>query len=280
MREFAGRVAVITGAASGIGKAIAELMAREGMKIVLADIDEYALDTAVEELRQKNLEACGLVTDVSSASSVRDLARFTQEKYGTPHLVCINAGVDGRLDGPIWEATTRDWQWTLGVNFWGVVHGTEVFLPMLLEQGEGHLVITASATGYILPRNMYVVSKHAVVAYVELLYSQLEQLKSPVRVSLLCPGSVATSIFEHERPLKLRNPPDPELDARAAELRRRRVTRNRLGMDPARVAGSLLEGLKEDRFYIFTDSDWDELIRSRFEAVLNRQNPNPGPADA
>lgn len=273
LREFAGKVAVVTGGASGIGRALAERFAREGMRVVVADVEKAALDTAVDELRRQNLVVLGVHADVSSAASVEALARLTLEAYGGVHLVCNNAGVEGHMDGPIWEATPEDWQWTFGVNFWGVVHGTQTFLPILLDQGEGHIVNTASATGYILPRSMYNVSKHAVVAYSELVYAQLKQSGAAVGMSLLCPGSVATRIFLHERPTDLRNPPDPQRDQAAADLRHKMAERNRRGMEPSKVADTVLQGIKDDQFYIFTDSEWDDLIKLRFEHVLRRRNP-------
>jgi NAD(P)-dependent dehydrogenase (short-subunit alcohol dehydrogenase family) len=274
MRDFEGKVAVVTGAASGIGRAIADRLARENMKLVLADIDDQALDAAVADLRGRGAEVLGVPTDVSSVASVENLAQETLSRFGAVHLVCSNAGVEGHMDGPIWEATEKDWLWTLGVNLWGAVYCSRVFLPLLIEQGEGHLVITASATGYILPRSMYNLSKHAVVAFAELAYAQLKQQNSPVELSLLCPGAVATNIFRHERPTALRNAPDPVRDQGAAELRRMMFERNqRRGVDPAIAAEALLAGIREDRFYIFTDNEWDALIETRFDHVLSRKNP-------
>jgi len=275
MREFDGKVAIVTGAASGIGRAISNRLAAENMKVVLADVDEQALEDAVADLRSRGAEARGVITDVSSQAAVEELARQTLEQFGAVHLVCSNAGVEGHMDGPIWEATDRDWQWTLGVNLWGAVNCARVFLPILMQQGEGHLVITASATGYILPRSMYVVSKHAVVAFAELAYAQLKQMDTPVELSILCPGSVATNIYAHERPTALRNDPDPIRDQEAIEKRRMMYERNqKRGIHPALAAERLLEGVKEDRFYIFTDNEWDGLIENRFDHVLNRKNPD------
>src|SRR3990172_6860440 len=277
LKELAGRVAVVTGAASGMGRAFAGRFARAGMKVVLADIEEPALEKAVQELRAEGHDVIGVRVDVAKPESVAELARRTLDAYGKVHVVCNNAGVEGYLDGPIWEATPKDWQWTFGVNFWGVVHGTQTFLPSLLEQGEGHIVNTASASGYILPRSMYVISKHAVIAYSELVYSQLRQSGAPVGISLLCPGSVSTRISLHERPAELRNPPDRERDQAAADLRRVMAERNRRGRAPARVAEKALQGVKDDHFYIFWDGKGAEPIKRRFENVLRRRNPVPEP---
>ena len=277
MRDLAGKVAVVTGAASGIGKAIVQRLAGEDMRILLVDVDERGLASTVEEVGKSGAAVHGVVADVSSADSVQAIAEETLAHFGGVHLVCSNAGVQGHIDGPIWEATAKDWQWILGVNLWGAVHMTQTFLPILLEQADGHLVITASATSYILPRDMYVVSKHSVAAYAELVYSQVKQLNSPVNVSLLCPGSVATHLFEHERAAPLQNPADPVRDQEAIEFRRRRAERNKGGVDPAEVAEALVDGIRDDRFYIFNDHEWDDRIRSRTEHVLRRENPQPMP---
>ncbi len=166
MRAFAGRVAVVTGAASGMGRAFARRFAEEGMRVVLADVEREALDRTVAELRAHGHQVTGVPTDVMSRASVQDLARATLDVYGKVHLVCNNAGVEGYLDGAIWEATERDWRWTMGVNFWGVVHGVETFLPILLAQGEeGHVVNTASMTAVVRATNMYAITKQAVLAY-------------------------------------------------------------------------------------------------------------------
>jgi NAD(P)-dependent dehydrogenase (short-subunit alcohol dehydrogenase family) len=274
MREFSGKVAVVTGAASGIGRALADRLAGLGMKVVLADIEAGPLDKAVAELRAAGHDATGIRTDVSSLESVQALAKGTLDAYGAVHLVCNNAGVEGHMDGPIWEATERDWAWTLGVNLWGVVNGVNTFLPIMVAQGEGYLTITASATGYIYPRTMYNVSKHCSVAYAELLYYNLKQQNAPVGLTLLCPGSVATNIFRHDRPDHLRNPADAEKDQAAAELRQRMAAAQAgRGKDPGQVADALIEGIKDEQFYVFNDTDWDFLIRERNDQVLNRTNP-------
>ena len=275
MRDFAGKVAVVTGAASGIGKAIVQRLAGEDMRIVLVDVDERGLASTVEEAGKSGASVHGVVADVSSEDSVQAIAKETLAHFGAVHLVCSNAGVQGHIDGPIWEATAKDWQRILGVNLWGAVYMTQTFLPILLEQADGHLVITASATSYILPRDMYVVSKHSVAAYAELVYSQVRLLNSPVNVSLLCPGSVATNLFEHERLAPLGNPADPVRDQEAIESRRRDAERNKGRVDPAMVAEALVDGIREDHFYIFNDHEWDDRIRSRTEHVLRRENPQP-----
>ncbi|HTW98749.1 MAG TPA: SDR family NAD(P)-dependent oxidoreductase, partial [Acidimicrobiales bacterium] len=156
MQEFSGRVAVVTGAASGMGRAFAQRFAEEGMRLVLADIEEPALDKAVAELRAEGHEAIGVPTDVSDAGAIEGLARAALAEHGAVHLVCNNAGVEGYLDGAIWEATEKDWTWTIGVNFWSVVFGVRTFVPILLANEDGgHLVNTASMTALVRAANMY-----------------------------------------------------------------------------------------------------------------------------
>src|SRR6202049_3087179 len=168
MEEFAGKVAVVTGAASGMGRAFAERFAREGMRVVLADIEQAALDRAVGDLRRQDYDVVGIRTDVCHLESVQDLARRALEAYGKIHVVCNNAGVEGYHDGPIWEVTDRDWLWAFGVNFWGVVHGARTFMPIMLDQDEeGHMVNTAALAGLVRSGSVDGVTKHAVVALTE-----------------------------------------------------------------------------------------------------------------
>src|SRR5919199_945608 len=176
MRDFDGKTAVVTGGASGMGRAFAERFAREGMRVLLADVELAALEQSVAELRDRRYEVLGVPTDVTSLAAVQHLRDRAVEAFGAVHLVCNNAGVDGYLDGPIWEATDKDWQWTFGVNFWGVVYGIRTFVPLLLSQDdEGYIVNTASATGLVQANNMYGITKHAVVALSEVVSSQLKQ---------------------------------------------------------------------------------------------------------
>jgi len=276
VRAFAGRVAVVTGAASGMGRAFARRFAEEGMRVVLADVEREALDRTVAELRAHGHQVTGVPTDVMSRASVQDLARATLDVYGKVHLVCNNAGVEGYLDGAIWEATERDWRWTMGVNFWGVVHGVETFLPILLAQGEeGHVVNTASMTAVVRATNMYAITKQAVLAYSETVYGHLRERGARVGISVLCPGIVATQLFlgSRNRPRELRNEQEPPGAAEGAELRRRMHQRLAAGMPPAEVAEILVRAVREERFYVLTDHEWDERIRRRTEDVLRGRNP-------
>ena len=276
MKEFAGKVAVVTGAASGIGRALAERFAREGMKVALADVERPALETAVRELREEGHEAVGVATDVSRLESVAALADRVLETYGAVHVVCNNAGVEGYLDGAMWEATTKDWKWTMGVDFWGVAHGVRTFLPIMLAQDEeGHIVNTGSTMGVVRGANMYGVAKHAVVALTETVYAELRQREAKVGISVLCPGMVATRLFQggRNRPAELRNevatPGAADGDARRAAMNERLAK----AQPPSQVADAVLRAITEGRFYIFTDHAWDDAIRGRFEAILERRNP-------
>jgi NAD(P)-dependent dehydrogenase (short-subunit alcohol dehydrogenase family) len=272
LRELTGKVAVVTGAASGMGRAFAQRFAEEGMRVVLADVEREALDRAVGELRAAGFAAAGVPVDVSSRASVQDLAGAALDAFGAIHLAVNNAGVEGYLDGPLWEATEKDWRWTMGVNFWGVVHGVETFLPIMLAQGtEGHVVNTASMTAVVSGRNMYSVTKQAVLSLTETVHAQLAEREAKVGVSALCPGIIATRLFQgsRNRPPELRNEREPAGAEQGRELRRTMHERLQAGMPPAQVASILVDGIREGRLYILTDHDWDDRIRSRTEAILS-----------
>jgi NAD(P)-dependent dehydrogenase (short-subunit alcohol dehydrogenase family) len=275
MRDFDGKVAVVTGAASGIGLALAEKAASDGMKVVLADVEEKALDAAVTDLRRREFEVLGVVTDVTKAESVEALRDRALAAYGKVHLVCNNAGVAGGGAVPIWETTPKDWQWVFGVNFWGVLNGVRTFLPLLLDQGEeGHVVNTGSIAGLVNGNGIYGVSKHAVVALSESMFSQLKLREAKVGVSVLCPGFVSTRIYEADRnrPAELQNENAAPVDPEARRAMSRVVTE---GTPPSEVAEKVFEGIREERLYIITHDNFDEAIRSRFENVLGRKNPVP-----
>ena len=227
MKAFKDKVAVITGAASGIGRAIADRCAREGMRVVLADIEELALAQAEAEMKGAGADVLAVLTDVSQASAVEALARKTLDAYGAVHLLCNNAGV--AAGSTVWESTVNDWEWVLGVNLWSVIHGLRAFLPIMLDQdAEGHIVNTASAAGLVAFHSSapYHLSKHAVVALSEKLYYDLAQRGARVRVSVLCPGWVRTRIMDamRNRPPELQEDPStiamtPERVAMVQEAR-------------------------------------------------------------
>ena len=265
MKTLSGRTAAITGAASGLGRAMALAFAREGMRLALADVDEPGRE---ETARLANGAWCRRV-DVSQAAEVDAFAASLKEV----HVVCNNAGVSPL--GPLWQNTTGDWQWALGVNLWGVIHGVRAFVPRLVAQGEGHVVNTASVAGLISPPGMgiYNVTKHAVVALSETLYQDLRMQSSPVGVSVLCPAYVPTGISDSERnrPKELAGAPVPE--AMKQNLRKA-VSSGKLSADD--VARAVVAAVKEDRFYILTHPRIKGAIQARMEDILAERAPrNP-----
>jgi NAD(P)-dependent dehydrogenase (short-subunit alcohol dehydrogenase family) len=280
MQTFTGKVAVVTGAGSGMGRAYVDRFAAEGMRVVLADIERSALDRAVAELRAGGHDVAGVVTDVSSADSVRRLADAALERYGAVHLVCNNAGVEGYLDGPVWEATDKDWQWTMGVNFYGVLNGVRTFLPILLEQQEEtHMVNTGSMLSVIRSPNIYGVTKQAVLALSETVYGDLQARGAQVGITVLFPGTIATNLFHgsRNRPEELRG----DVDLAASEQgRARRDHMHEVlskGMPPAEVADIVVKAIREKAFYVLTDHEWDEQIRRRTDDILLRRQPRIEP---
>lgn len=278
MQELRGRTAVVTGAASGLGRAMALALAREGMHIALADVDETSLTHAADEVRAHGVRALALRVDVSKPAEVDALAKRTVAELGGVHVVCNNAGVS--LLGAVWENTVADWQWTLGVNLWGVIHGVRAFAPHLIAQDEGHIVNTASVAGLISPPGMgiYNVTKHAVVALTESLYHDLQEKRSKVGVSVLCPAYVPTGISDSERsrPAELANPAaekSPERRAKEAMLKKA-VASGKLSAD--HVAQTVIASIKAGRFYILTHPNIKPAIRARMEDILEERVPrNP-----
>jgi NAD(P)-dependent dehydrogenase (short-subunit alcohol dehydrogenase family) len=278
MKEFKGKVAVITGAASGIGRGIAERCVSEGMKLVLADVDDASLAKAETELKALGGTVLGVRTDVSKRSDVELLARQALDAFGQMHLLVNNAGVGA--GGSPWEATWNDWEWVIGVNLWGVIHGVKVFTPLMLAQNlECHIVNTASAAGLIVGGGSapYSVTKHAVVALSESLYLTLQQRTDLVKVSVLCPGLVRTNIInaEHNRPARLKNEPiemTPEMRAGLNFFK----AAIEAAMPPLQVADIVFDAIKNEQFYILTHPEWMEVIQMRIENLLRRENPrNP-----
>jgi NAD(P)-dependent dehydrogenase (short-subunit alcohol dehydrogenase family) len=281
MKEFKGKVAVITGAARGIGRGIAERCVNEGMKAVLADIDDADLAKAETELKTLGGTVLGVRTDVSKRADVELLARRTLDAFGQVHLLFNNAGVGA--GGSPWEATWNDWEWVVGVNLWGVIHGVKVFTPLMLAQNvECHIVNTASAAGLIVGGGSapYAATKHAVVALSESLYLTLQKRTALVKVSVLCPGLVRTNIAnaERHRPAGLKNEPvemTPEMRA-GLNLFKAAIE---AAMPPLQVADMVFDAVKNERFYILTHPEWLEVIQMRTDRLLRLENPqDPTPA--
>lgn len=273
MEDLHGKVAVITGGASGIGRAVADRAASEGMKIVLGDIEQAPLAAAVDELTAAGADATGVVTDVSDRASVEALRDAALERFGAVHLVHNNAGIG--LGGPIWEVSEEDWRWILGVNLWGVIHGVATFTPLLLEQGEGHIVNTASIAGLIVAPFLgpYNATKQAVVAISETLFKDLQTAGASIGVSVLCPGFVQTRIAEAER-----NRPDwaPARDVEGAEALSA-IVQDMVdgGITPAAVADRVIDAVRTDTFYILTHPELDIAITTRFDDIVQGRSPSP-----
>src|SRR4029077_7169329 len=280
MKDFRGKVAVITGAASGIGRGMAERCVSEGMKVVLADIDEANLTKAETELKTAGGTVLGVRTDVSKRSDVERLARQTLDAFGQVHLLFNNAGV--AAGGAAWEATWNDWEWVIAVNLWGVIHGVKVFTPLMLAQNtECHIINTSSAAGLIVGGGFgpYPVTNHAVVALSESLYLTLQRRNSLVKVSALCPGLVRTNIAnaERNRPAELRNEPvtmTPEMQAGLAAF----AAAMEASMLPLQVADVVFDAIKKEQFYILPHPEWTEVIQLRTDKLLRMENPQSAAA--
>jgi NAD(P)-dependent dehydrogenase (short-subunit alcohol dehydrogenase family) len=275
MKTFADRVAVVTGAGSGLGRALALRFAREGMKLVLADVSEAGLAETSAMLAAAGAPCIARRTDVSVGADVEALARAALEAFGAVHVVCNNAGVAPL--GTVWESTENDWRWTLGVNLWGVIHGVRVFTPILLAQGdEGHIVNTASVAGLISPpgMGMYNVSKHAVVALTETLHHDLAARGARVRCSVVCPAFFPSGIAESERsrPAELASArvPTGEDAAREAGFRKA-VESGRLTAGD--VADAMFDAVREERFYVLTHPRILPAVERRMQDILQNQAP-------
>ncbi len=274
MKELRGKTAVVTGAASGIGFALAERFAEEGMNVVLADIERAALDRALEKLGAGG-RLLGVATDVADPESVEALAQKAEAAFGKVHVVCNNAGVG--TGGPCWEQSLEDWRWVLGVNLWGVIHGIRCFVPRILAHGEGgHIVNTASVAGLLSPpfMSIYCATKHAVVAISECLHHELSLSAGNVHASVLCPAWVKTKIADAERnrPARLpaaAGPTDQRVDMMQAILRQAVET----GMDPRDVADRVVTAIREEQFWILTHGKVKGAVSKRTEGIVAETNP-------
>lgn len=279
MKNLQGKVAVITGGASGLGRAIADGCAREGMKIVIADIEDKALQQAASDLQQMGAQVLPLKCDVSKTADVQRLADKTYEAFGACHLLFNNAGVAGGKRA--WETTEADWQWELGVNLWGVIHGIRIFVPRMLAQGdECYVINTASVAGLLTPTMSasYNVSKHGVVALTETLYHDLNEVGAKIHAAVLCPAYVNTGIGEssRNRPDILQNPNEKisaDQQARHELLKQALIKGKKTAAD---VANDVFAAIAEDKFYILTHPRILPSVQMRFDEILNQRNPtNP-----
>ncbi len=278
MKDFQGRVAVITGGASGLGRAMADRFAREGMRIVLADVEPKALARAEAEMKAAGATVIGVRTDVSMAAEVEALAQKTLAAFGAVHLLANNAGV--AEGGSVWDNTVADWEWVLGVNLWGVIHGTRVFTPIMLKQEtEGHIINTASVAGLISPPGMgiYCVSKHAVVTLTECLHQDLAQKTDKIKCSVLCPAYVPTGIADsgRNRPAALKQTRQKTAADLALEASLRKAVQSGK-LSAADVAQKVYEAVRDERFYILTHPKIKPSIQWRMQDILQERNPtNP-----
>lgn len=280
MKQFKDRVAVITGAASGFGREFAYAGARLGMKLVLADVQQDALASLEAELSGQGAAVLAVHCDVSKPEQVQALADATMARFAAVHLLFNNAGVGS--GGLIWENSASDWDWVLGVNLFGVVHGVRIFTPLMLACAkddpdyEGHIVNTASVAGLQNAPTMgiYNVSKHAVVSVTETLYQDLQLIEAPIGTSLLCPYFVPTGIHQSERnrPAEMQNDAAPTTSQRAAQaFSEKAVVSGKI--TAAQVAQLTFDAIREDQFYIYSDLEPLASVRKRMEDLVQQRNP-------
>ena len=274
MRVLKGKVAVITGGASGIGRAMAERFGREGVKLVIADIQQDAIERAVADLKASGVEAIGVRTDVSRFADVEALAQATLTAFGKVHLVVNNAGVS--ITGPTWEMSLDDWRWVHGVNVWGVIHGVKAFVPILIRQGEpGHVINTASlaafsGTGEHAP---YCSSKAACLSISQSLYSELIAAGTRIGVSVVCPGVVTTDMHRSWRNRPAGDQPwsDREWNDPAHRLDSERFQGH--GVAPERIAEATLDAVFADRFYVFYGEGARPYLEKALVPIVEAENP-------
>jgi len=274
-----GKTAVITGAGSGIGLEFARIAASQGMQLVLVDVHQASLDACAAELQALGCAVLARRVDVSSAAEMDALASAVVERFGTPHVVFNNAGV--ATQGLVWECSAADWDWVLGVNLWGVIHGIRVFTPLMLDAAKkdplwrGHIVNTASMAGLVAPANLsaYCVSKHAVVALSETLFNDLRLVTDQVSASVVCPFFVPTGIHQSTR---VRGEDEPSPALTQSQLIGRAMMETAVNSGPltaAEVAGQIFDALVTQRFYVFTHPDMLERVAARMEAILAQSQP-------
>lgn len=284
MQDFEGKVAVVTGAASGMGLAFSHKFADEGMKVVLADIESEPLSMAEAALKAKGADVLSVRTDVMREDAVNALADAAFERFGNVHVLCNNAGVAATaatLRSRPWESPLSDWEWTFGVNFMGVLYGIRAFIPRMLDNGEeGHIVNTASMAGLLTGANPYNVSKHSVVCLTEGIYKEFKSMGAKLSASVLCPGLIKTAILESERNRQPEYGPATDLSAQRPELQAFSAgfeAALKAGYEPEYVADMVFEAIRDDKFYIFPAQEGVlGSVKARMEDILQQRNPTLG----
>ena len=259
MKDFKGRVAVVTGAASGIGFALCERFAAEGMRVVMADLKDSPLQDSAAKLRTTGAEVLAQATDVGRWEDLQSLAAATKAKFGGAHVVCNNAGV--RTMGPIWKVSMEDWHWVINVNLWGVIHGMKAFAPDMIARGEpGHFVNTASTAGLLAmaDNGPYTASKFGVVGVSESLHEELRQAGAPIGVSVLCPGRVPTQLRQNSN--RRRPSGEPVSTRQSSETAR--------AVQPDEVAGMVFDAIQNNRFWVLTHPEFGKLVEKRFRGIV------------
>lgn len=281
MKTLENKIAVITGGASGFGLEFARYGAQQGMRLVLADVQQDALDAAKAELEAAGAQVVAIKVDVSSAAQMDTLAAATVARFGVPHLLFNNAGVGA--GGLLWEHTLKDWEWVINVNLWGVAHGVRVFVPLMLQAAKkdpsfkGHIVNTASMAGLVNAPNMgaYNVTKHAVVSLSETLYQDLALVTEQIKCSVLCPYFVPTGINQssRNRPEELKHAVPPTRSQLIAQaMSDKAVTSGKI--TAAQIAQKVFEAISTEQFYIFSHPQSLQPVQTRLEDVMQGRNPS------
>jgi len=272
MKEFKGKTVVVTGAASGIGYALAERFAQEKMNVVLADIEQDALDAAVAKICDLDVKAVGIAVDVMDKNSVQSLAKQSIDAFGNIHILCNNAGVaPPAIDETIWDHDMSDWDWVMGVNFYGVLYGIQSFLPHMIEhQEEGHVLNTVSMAGILGLEGSYGVSKFAALSLSEGLFQSLKKINSKIGASVLCPGFVATNLIDSQR-----NRPEHLASDKKSNFLLKQLASSVLkrGKKPDEIATRAIEAIQANNFYILPHPVYDERVKDRYERILARTEP-------
>jgi NAD(P)-dependent dehydrogenase (short-subunit alcohol dehydrogenase family) len=283
MKTLEGKVAVVTGAASGIGLGLTEAFASRGMKVVMADVERDALEREADRLTRMNLEVSPQIVDVSSYEAVAGLADAAEARFGRVHVLCNNAGVSGGGGGPrpLWAQGQKDWDWVMGVNFWGVVNGLRAFTPRMIAHGEeGHIVNTSSILGLTTgPGSIYGVSKHAVARLTEGLYWDLKNAEAKIGVTLLCPGMIATNIITsaRNRPAALADAANKPTEAARQAVAAMDARFKSEGMAPREVGEKVVQAMLDDQFYLLTHASNMAGVQRRFDDIFNLRDPSPAP---